>query len=412
MLRRGERVVVAGVVVALGLAALAGVLSAPARGLDDRRLSTYVAGPNGAKGFADVLRRLGVAVERRRRPYFDLASGTARARHAVLFAFLDVERPTAPELAAIADYVGRGGRIFVAGVTGIETCFGYRSQRLRRGAGADSAAVRGPAGWRVPDARRGLRRMPPESLAAEPGAGAPEQRCTARPGARVDTLLRTVDGGAVALRLLFPSGGEVILLADGRFLTNRALRETDAGLAVLPWFLDGRTHRVTTDEYHLGFGLRGSLSGASWAWLIDHPLGWAILQLMVLALVWLAVQAVRFGPARPVVERRRRSPLEHLEALAAGLDGAAGADTAVRLTVRGLRRRLSRTGREGAPAGGEQQWLAALELALPTARGREAVRRLERYVGEPGGVERVLAAAQSVEDVWEELRPRTTRDAS
>jgi len=412
MLRRGERAVVTGVVVALGLAALAGVLSAPAKGLDDRRLSTYVAGPNGAKGFADVLRRLGVAVERRRRPYFELASGTVRARQGVLFAFLDVERPTAPELAAIADYVGRGGRIFVAGVTGIETCFGYRSQRLRRGADGDSAAVRGPAGWHIPDARRGLRRMPPESLAAETGAGAPEQRCTARLAARVDTLLRTVDGGAVALRLLFPSGGEVILLADGRFLTNRALRETDAGLAVLPWLLDGRTHRVTTDEYHLGFGLRGSLSGASWAWLIGHPLGWAILQLMAVALVWLAVQAVRFGPARPVVERRRRSTLEHLEALAAGLDGAAGADTAVRLTVRGLRRRLSRTGREGAPAGGEQQWLAALELALPTARGREAVRRLERYVSEPGGVERVLAAAQSVEDVWEELRPRTTRDAS
>ncbi len=412
MLRRGERAVVVGVVVALGLAALAGVLSAPAKGLDDRRLSTYVAGPNGAKGFADVLRRLGVAVERRRRPYFDLESGTARTRHAVLLAFLDVERPTAPELVVIADYVSRGGRVFVAGATGIETCFGYRSQRLRRGADVDSAAVAGPAGWRLPDTRRVLRRMPPESLAATAGEDAAEPRCTPHPAARVDTLLRTVDGGAVALRLMFPSGGEAILLADGRFLANRALRETDAGLAVLPWFLDERTHRVTTDEYHLGFGAGGSLSAASWAWLIGHPVGWAILQLLVVALVWLAVQAVRFGPARAVVERRRRSPLEHLDALAAGLDGAAGADTAVRLTVRGLRRRLSRTGREGAPAGGEQQWLAALELALPTARGRAAVRRLERYVSEPGGVERVLAAAQSVEDVWEELRPRTTRDAS
>src|SRR2546426_3232421 len=52
-----------------------------------------------------------------------------------------------------------------------------------------------------------------------------------------------------------------------------------------------------------------------------------------------AVAAVRFGPARPVLERRRRSPLEHLEALAAGLEGAVGVDTSIGLTVAGLRRR-------------------------------------------------------------------------
>ncbi|MGH7547062.1 MAG: hypothetical protein ACREMM_02655, partial [Gemmatimonadales bacterium] len=57
-------------------------------------------------------------------------------------------------------------------------------------------------------------------------------------------------------------------------------------------------------------------------------------------------------------------------------------------------------------------WLAALELALPTRRGRDAVRRLQRIVSQPGGPERALAAAQAVEDVWEELRPQTTRAAS
>src|SRR5438034_1805023 len=39
-----------------------------------------------------------------------------------------------------------------------------------------------------------------------------------------------------------------------------------------------------------------------------HPPGWAILQLLGVALVALAVAAVRFGPARSVIERRRRSP--------------------------------------------------------------------------------------------------------
>jgi len=409
VLRRGERAVVIGAVVALALAALAGILSAPSpsSGLEDRRLSTYVAGPYGAKGLAQVLERLGVLVERRRRPYFDLVEAGAGARPApqLLLAFLDVQPPSAPELVAVRDYVGRGGRIFVAGVTGIETCFGYVSRRMWHDAAADSRAVRVPAGWHLPNTWRVLRRMPAESLAAD-------DRCPLRSAAQVDTLLRTVDDRPVAVRLGFAGGGEAMLLADGRFLANRALKETDAGLAVLPWFLNGRTRRVTMDEYHLGFGGGASLPGAFWGWLIHHPVGWAILQLAGVALVGLAVQAVRFGPARSAVERRRRSPLEHLEALAAGLEGAGGADTAVGLTVRGLRRRLSRTDREGTRAGGERQWLAALELALPTSRGRDAARRLERYVSEPGGGERVLAAAQSAEDVWEELRPRTTRDAS
>jgi hypothetical protein len=160
----------------------------------------------------------------------------------------------------------------------------------------------------------------------------------------------------------------------------------------------------------LGFGQDGSLMGASWGWLVAHPVGWAVLQLAAVALVALAVAAVRFGPARSVIERRRRSPLEHLEALAAGLEAAGGADTAVALTVSGLRRRL---GRAGLMRPEEQaSWLAALELALPTAAGRDAVRRLQELIHQTGGPGRVLAAAQAVEDVWEELRPQQTRAAS
>src|SRR5205807_8023245 len=103
-----------------------------------------------------------------------------------------------------------------------------------------------------------------------------------------------------------------------------------------------------------------------------RPPGWATLQLLGVALVALAVAAVRFGPARSVIERRRRSPLEHVEALAAGLEGAGGVDTAVGLTVSGLRRRLGRVGL--LPAGAARAWPAAVALALPTPTGRNAVR--------------------------------------
>ncbi len=404
-MRPGERAVVIGGVSVLVLVALWGALSAPGRDLDDQRLSTYLTGPSGAKGLMQTLRRLGVTVEQRRRPYFDVATDSGGRRSERLYAFLDIERPTLQEEAAIRDHVIGGGRILTAGVTGIEDCFGYRSDRPP-GVGRDSAKVP-RAGWHLPVARRVLRALPAESLSAHRSREADEGRCEPRLATRVDTLLRTVNDRALALRLRFPSGGEAILLADARFLTNRALKETDAGVTVLPWFLAGRTRQVVVDEYHLGFGAGGSLPGASWAWLRHHPAGWAILQLLGVALVALAMSAVRFGPARSVIVRRRRSPLEHVEALAAGLEGAGGVDTAVGLTVSGLRRRLGRVGL--LPPGGERAWLAALELALPTTAGRNAVRRLQRTINQPGGPERALAAAQAVEDVWTELRPRTTR---
>jgi hypothetical protein len=166
------------------------------------------------------------------------------------------------------------------------------------------------------------------------------------------------------------------------------------------------TRSIVVDEYHLGFTTGSTLPGATWHWLWSAPAGWAVLQLCIVGLIWLATVAVRFGPAREVVERRRRSPLEHVEALAAGLEGAGGADTAVALIVSGLQRRLSRAGQ--ASRGEPRQWLAALELALPEVRGRRAVRRLRDALSKPGGDERVVAAAQAVEDVWEELRPRAT----
>jgi len=410
MLRRGERAVVLGAIVAIVLAAVAGVITAPTRDLDDPRLSTYLAGPHGAKGLAQTLRHLGITVEQRRRSYFDVASDGGRPRRAVLLAFLDIDRPTARELAAVRDYVTRGGRVFVAGVTGIETCFGYYSGRLRRGGAADSSVIRTSVPGRLPRARRVLLPLPAESLANLRADGPGGDRCPPRFAGRVDTLLGTRDGRPVAFRLAFPSGGEATLLADAEFLSNRSLKESDAGLAVLPWFADGRTRRVVVDEYHQGFGTGGSLPAASAAWLVSHPPGWAILQLLGVALVALAVVAVRFGPARSAIVRRRRSPLEHLEALAAGLEGAGGVDTAVALTVSGLRRRL---GRAGVPSlEGQRSWLAALELGLPTPAGRNAVRELQRTISQPGGPERALAAAQAVEDVWEELRPQTTRAAS
>jgi hypothetical protein len=224
--------------------------------------------------------------------------------------------------------------------------------------------------------------------------------------ARADTLLSVGNGWPMAVRLTFEGGGRALLVADSRWLENRVLKNTDAGALVIPWMLALQPRRIVADEYHQGFGRSGAIFTAALGWLVRSPAGWAILQLAFAGLVALAAGAVRFGPALHVLVRARRSPVEHLDALAAGLERSGGHRTAMELLVRGLRRRLQRAGAPGRP-GPEQSaaWLDALGRATDRPETQRAVKRLRSLMREPGsGEEQVLRTAQAVEDVWQALK--------
>jgi hypothetical protein len=310
---------------------------------------------------------------------------------------------------------------------GLPACLGWEldrpdsADRVR----LDSALVAAPPGlYRLPPVTRVLRLVAKDTVGGVTKRDA-ELRRLGRPGARVlrelagctaalrvgaDTLLATVGGAPVVVRLRFRGGGRALLVADDAYFRNAAWRSSDVPIVLVPLLAPAERGRVSWDEYHHGYGSGGSLVRSALGWMARSPVGWVLWQLIAVAGLWLVVTAVRFGPARPVLDRRRRSPLEHVEALAAGLAGAAGTETAVGLIVSGLRRRLSRAGQ---PSHGDfGQWLAALELALPGVRGRQAARRLRDCLTKPGGAERVFGAAQAVEDVWEELRPRAMPAAS
>jgi hypothetical protein len=384
-------------------------------------VSTYRTGPMGGRAAYDVLARLGVPVERRRTGLFDLAR-QGRRRPAVL-AVVSPEAWLVPaEREAVAHYVGTGGVLFAAGDGGgLTDCFGWRTAEPDTTATEDSVAVAAPEGvghlprveWVLHPRGRGadtlenqLKRTAEQSKSGFRRLLKQDDACRSVVRAGVDTLLTTLAGMPVLVRLRFEGGGSVVLVADDAYLRNAAWRTTDVPLLLAPLLepRPGARGHVTWDEYHHGYGASTSTTGAVLEWMTRSPAGWLLLQLIVVGLVWLAVTAVRFGPPRPVLDRRRRSPLEHVEALAAGLEGAAGADTAVLLLISGLRRRLSRTAQ---PIRGDMgQWLRALELVLPGARGRAAARRLQETLAKPGGAERVLAAAQAVEDVWQALHPQ------
>jgi hypothetical protein len=282
--------------------------------------------------------------------------------------------------------------------------------------------VRSPEGIRLPRTAHVLSVLPRdsggaglESLVKHADRDTHPAMCATVVPFAADTVVAAVNNRPAILRLRFRGGGTVTLVADPGWCTNRVWRDTDVPTIAVALLTPPRERpgRIVWDEFHQGFGRDSgpSLTGQTWSWLRGSPAGWAILQLIAVALAWLAMTSVRFGPAVSVIERRRRSPLEHLEALGAGLESASDTDTAVQRLVLGLRRRLSRAGHLG--NGNVLPWLESLELAMRGPQGRAAVRRLHHLLtARDRDEQRVLLAAQAVEDVWEELRPRTTRNAS
>lgn len=400
---RAEVAGAAGVLLLLGVGAAALGARRARMGDSDPRRSTYLAGPSGALAFAQALERLGVGVDRLRLPLGAAEIPEGRTHDALLHdALLVVLGPAqrldvrdARRLAeSSADLLLAGPRAGSA-----MRCLGYRVVRQRpESARLPSAGPAGTLSVRAVLAERGSRTVT-DSLEGEEGAAI---TCAGPAALRVDTLLGTASGGVVAVRLGLADGREAVLVADDAIFSNRALRETPAGPFALGLVVP-RYRRVVVDEYHQGFAASGSLAGAVLGWSLRSPWGWAGWQLVVTGLVALIAAGIRFGPVRPGIERRRRSPLEHVRALASALAAARGHQVAVELLVHGLRRRLSRAGR--LPKGDAEAWLEGLAAGLRTERGRAALATLQATSRGPTDAPGVTRAAHAVEDVWEDLRP-------
>jgi hypothetical protein len=371
----------------------------------DPRRSTFLAGPAGARGFAEALEQLGVDVRRHRGRVDALAAALAdgAARDSELVAFLSPSEGLDAFEAEVLDGVRAAGTDLLLAGPGAEAalrCFGWSVRVV-----GDSAPV-APAGARPPHVNAFLvpylERAAIDSSDAEAGVPA---GCTVHRARATDTLL-AASGWPVALRLEFDSGGTVLAVADGELFSNRLTRATDAGRFALG-LVAGRYARLVVDERHHGYAGSSSAAGALLTWSLRSPWGWALWQLAAVALLVLLADAVRFGPARSVLGRRRRSPLEHVEALATALGAARGHDVAIGLLIGGLRRRLSRRGPAGAGAADDAAWLASLEGIVRSPRARSALAEL-RALTRPGqDAHGALRAAHAVEDVWQDLRPQT-----
>ncbi len=374
----------------------------------DPRPSSLLTGPHGARGFADALVRLGHRVTRFRGATAALPIAGSDSARTLLVLLDPTDEISSHEVAAFRSWNDsvRGGDLLLAGARaiGLMECFGYTVDSRP----FDSVTVRAPAGqatvagWPKVTA---VLAASNDSVIVDSSRAADYRttRCAVPPIGRIDTLLMSTTGRAVGLRLERSDvDRRVLLFADAGLFRNRALRETDAGPFALR-LVGEHYDRVIFEETHHGFSEGGSLAGAVIAWSIRSPWGWAMWQVALVGLLALLAGAVRFGRPRLVLERRRRSPLEHVRALATALAAARGHDVAIAAIVTGLRRRLSPAGQRS--RGDWRQWLIQLGAQGQSARARDAVNTLQSLTRPEQTPAGVLRAANAVEDVWEELRP-------
>ncbi|HYV97798.1 MAG TPA: hypothetical protein VE967_10110, partial [Gemmatimonadaceae bacterium] len=173
--------------------------------------------------------------------------------------------------------------------------------------------------------------------------------------------------------------GRIAIVSDPHFLTNDVIRQCHYGAGIaavraLEWLVasDSGVPRRTVmfDEYHQGYGHHASAMRAVGTWLVRTASGRTMLQVLVAALVLLMAVAAR--PIAPVAKTviQRRSPLEHVGALAYAYERVRATRTAAHLLLQGLRRRAGRT--VAARGATDEQFLDALVLRRPAAQADAA----------------------------------------
>jgi hypothetical protein len=386
MTRRDTGLVVLLLVIIVILAGLAG-RQAASDDTDDPRASTFVRSDGGLAALYWTMEALDLPVARRMEPMLD-----ADSLRGTLAIVAPLEPLAADEISVVMEHVHRGGTLLY-----VPTGYEYGSPAhdtlglspvllpgvnpLRNGG---RAAAPRPHRWtrgiaRVEGFRRGFR----ESSAA---LRHPE----------AETLL-AVDSVPVAIT--WPLGqGRVIAVSDARPLTNGSLRTSGAAHVIIRATAEAGDS-IFFDEYHQGFTGDGSLLGGTMMMIRRFVSGPVAIQLLVAAALLLLVGARRFGAPLQPVPARRRSPLEHVEALAGAYRQAGARRTARRLLLAGMARRLGRRAPPDERAGGEM-----LErMARQSPVGRDAAAELEREWkrGQSGDL---VALTRGVDRLLDEVR--------
>jgi hypothetical protein len=188
----------------------------------------------------------------------------------------------------------------------------------------------------------------------------------------------------------FPFGaGRIVIVSDPDFLANDALRvcafDFDArAVRAMEFLRDGGAvprQRVLFDEYHQGSGAQSGTLRAVAGYLVGTSSGRFFFQLLAAGLALLLAVAPRAVPPRDPERIERRSPLEHVDALARAYAQVGATRTGAVRLLRGLRRRVERGGVRVRTAETDERFLAWIDEMHPALS--DDVQLLRQALGTP-----------------------------
>ena len=383
----------------------------------DSRLTSRSTEPQGAAALYELAGRLGWRPTRRLADTIPL--GDTTAVHLVLDPPI---APSATETHEILDRVRRGaGLVFVLGTGPLADSLGLGSRVPRAGSvlgaaqlvvgaagtlvAADTASCVGrDEGW----LSAGLPFWPDRETHILALRWKGEQPA----GSRTLATVRTVNGIAgneLPAVIGFPlQRGRVVVAADPDLLRNDVLRVCRwgadvAAVRMLEYASEGAPgggtrRRLVFDEYHQGYGEQPGTIRGILTYLERTSSGHLVLQLAGAGLLLLLAIGPRLLPPRATERIERRSPLEHVDALARAYRAVGATRTATTRLVHGVRRRTEHSlgsqggatsddaflawARERVPARSADIDLVRQALERPVPRRQletvgEALRRLE-----------------------------------
>jgi hypothetical protein len=216
----------------------------------------------------------------------------------------------------------------------------------------------------------------------------------------------------------FPLGrGRVAVIADPDLLRNDVVRVCRwgadvAAVRVLEYVSadgpGGRRDRLVFDEYHQGFGDQPGTMRGIFRYLGRTASGHLVLQLAGAGLVLLLAVGPRLLTPRPTERIERRSPLEHVDALARAYRMVGASRTATSRLLHGVRRRVEHALGLRAAASGDDAFLAWAQARVPSRVGDvDLIRRALAHPVSRRDLEAVGAAITRLEAALTSF-PRTS----
>lgn len=383
----------------------------------DSRLTTFSTNAQGGRALYDLAHRLGWKVERQ------LARGTPRYGANAIRAVLDpAQELTATETHEVLEDVRRGGALLAVINPGRGPLADSLGARTWYGSGYSAATgiIEDDHEDEKCDekASQGLTLWPNQQVtlfALRWPNGAPSDTTIfatvdvghALPGTKGDA------GGVKAAAAGFPFGkGRVVVVSDPDLLRNDVLRlcewHTDVVAVRMLEYLtpgaSGARSRIVFDEYHQGFGTHPGSLRAIAMFLGSTGSGRTLLQLLAAALVLLGSAAARPLPPPKDQRAERRSPLEHVDALARAYDRVHATRTVTRRLLHGIRRRAAL--RNSGAAMTDDEYLGTVADRYPILR--DDIATVRRALTETGSRHDLDRAGEALERIEATLTPTTT----